>query len=249
MTGISFIISTGGTNDAMVNTVIDSIESQGMSEYEIIVTGGDATTIDRANTTYLPFDEHQKAHIMLHGFPGRWTTRKKNLAVQAAKYDVVVVMHDYIKFTEGWYTAFEQFGTDWDISVHQCLCSNGIRGDGWRIMEFPGLPKWCMIPYDIDTFVQFMGIQGGYWVAKKSTMLEYPLNEDLLWGMEEDTEWSRRVIPNCRVKMNAGCVVQYLKPRPDDPNHAIDVQTMNDLEPFWNELRRCLIKNRKLVRE
>jgi hypothetical protein len=250
MNGISFIITTGGTNDPMLNTIIDSIELQNIPEYEILIVGSLTSTIQRKNTTHVPFDETIHQHITLHGQPGRWSTRKKNIAVQQSKYDICVVMHDYIKFLPGWYDAYLAFGLDWDICVHQCLLSNGIRGDGWRLLRsYPHLPNHCMIPYDLDNFVQYSAIQGSYWMIKRDVMLAYPMNENLLWGMEEDAEWSRRVIPNCRIKCNPACIVQYLKPRPDDPNHAIDVQTMNNLEPFWNQLRIHKTKNYKLVRE
>lgn len=249
MTGVTFIITTGGTNDQMINTVIDSIESEELDHYEIIIVGGSTTTVDRRNTWHMPFDETVKAHITLHGHPGRWTTRKKNLGIIAARYDIVIPMHDYIKINPGWKKGFLSYGFDWDICNHQCLLSNGVRADGWRINQFPGLPRYCMIPYDIDIFVPYMMIQGNYWAAKKSTMIQYPLDENLLWGMEEDAEWSRRVIPNCKIKMNADCVVQYLKPRPDDPNHSIDVNTMNSLEQYWHAIRISQTKYYKLCRE
>lgn len=249
MTGISFGITTSGTNDAMVNAVIDSIEAQQIPEYEIVLVGGATTTIQRPNVRHIPFDESTWAHVTIHGHPGRWTTRKKNLSVQHAKYDLCVVMHDYIQINPGWYKAVEEFGYDWDMCFHNTLLSNGERGDTWRINQFPGLPRWCMIPYDIDLFLPYMILQGNFWIAKKSAMLAYPLNEDLLWGMDDDTEWSRRVIPNCRVKMNGNAVVQYLKPRPDDPNHTTDRKTSDGLQDYWNSIRHWQTKYIKLTRE
>ena len=249
MIGVSFIITTSGTNDSMVNTVIDSIESEKLDQYEIIIVGGDTTSIDRKCTQHIPFDESQKAHIILHGYAGRWTTRKKNIGISAAKFDVVIPMHDYVKINPGWKKGFYDHGLDWDICNHQCLLSNGVRADGWRINTFPGLPKYCMIPYDIEIFVPYMMIQGNYWAAKKSTMLKFPLDENLLWGMEEDAEWSRRVIPKCKINMNANCIVQYLKPRPDDASHAVDVNTMNSYNHYWNDLRSMQTKYYKLCRE
>ena len=250
MTRISFVITTGGTNDIMLNGIIDSIESQNIPEYEILIVGHLYTTIKRKNTKHIPFDESVYEHVILHGQTGKWTTRKKNIGVQESKYDVCVVMHDSLKFLDGWYQGFLEFGLNWDICVHQCILINGVRGDGWRILKsYPGLPNHCMIPYDLDDFVQYSGIQGSYVMVKRDVWLKYPMDENLLWGMEEDVEWSRRVVPNCIVKCNPKSIVQYMKPRPDDPNHAIDVQTMNNLEPFWNQLRACKIKNYRLVRE
>ena len=49
--------------------------------------------------------------------------------------------------------------------------------------------------------------------------------------------------------MNANCLVQYLKPRPDDPNHIVDVNTMNSLEDYWNQIRFGQTKYIRLHRE
>lgn len=249
MPGISFGITTSGTNDAMVNAVIDSIEAQQIPEYEVILVGGESTTIQRPNVRHVQFDESTWAHLTIHGHPGRWTTRKKNLSVQHAKYDLCVVMHDYIRINPGWYKAVEEFGYDWDFCFHNTLLSNGERGDAWRIFKFPGLPNFLMVPYDIDFFLPYMAMQGNFWIAKKSAMLEYPLNENLLWGMEDDAEWSRRVVPNCKIKMNGNAVVQYLKPRPDDRNHTTDRQTMESLNEYWNAIRTWQFKHYKLQGE
>lgn len=249
MPGISFIIVTGGTNDEMVNQVIDSIEAENMPEYEVILVGGESTTVTRKNTSHIPFDETLWTHIMVHGKPGKWTTRKKNLGIQAAKYDLVIPMHDYIKILPGWYEELLKFGFDWDICNHQCLLFNGARGDGWRLLSWPGLPYALMIPYDIDCFVKHMILQGNYWIAKKDIMLKYPISEKILWGMEDDAEWSRRVVPNCNIKMNPNCIYQYLKPRPDDANHIKDMEQMESYNHLWDAIRQGQVKNYVLHRE
>lgn len=233
----------------MIHTVIDSIESENIPEYEINIVGGLSSSISRKNTVHIPFDETVWQHVSIHGRPGAWTTKKKNLGVKASKYQNLVIMHDYIKILPGYYQGFLDFGLNWDICVHQCLLYNGVRGDGWRLMSWPGLPYALMVPYDIEAFVKHMIIQGSYWMAKKETMLKYPVNEKLLWGMEEDAEWSRRAVPNCHVRMNPTCVVQYLKPRPDDHNHEKDVQVMESYNSFWNEIRQGQVKNYILHRE
>jgi hypothetical protein len=243
MTGISFIITTSGINDAEVRTVVDSIHAENIPEYEIIIIGGEATTVLGNNVKHIPFDETLWTHMTVHGQPGN---RKYNLAVQASKYDIVVPMRDYIKLLPGWYQEFENYGLDWDICIHQEVLYTGVRGSGWRLDKYPGLPRWCMIPYDIDHFVQYMSLPGGYWVAKKAVMLKYPLDETLLWGMEEDNEWNRRIVPNCKIKCNPGCRVQYIKPKPDDANHAIDVQTMESLNDYWNAIRNWRVANVEL---
>jgi len=250
MTSISFCITTSGTNDDGIRNVISNIESLGIPEYEIIYCGGFTTTIEQTDKIkHVPFDENSKAHVTLHGHTGRWTTKKKNLCVEAAKNEIVVVMHDYIFFHPTWWQEFKAFGTHWDVCVHQCLLSNGVRADGWRIDRHPMLPRWSMVPYDMEDLVQYMGLQGNYNVVKRERWLETPLNEDLLWGEEEEMEWSRRIVPISHIRCNPKCIVQYNKPRPDDHNHSVDYQTMLNNEHIFNQLRACRMENFKLVRD
>ena len=64
----TFGIITTGNSDDNLNLIIDSIESQNISEYEIIIIGN--SNVNRKNTFIIPFDETIK---------DAWITRKKNL--------------------------------------------------------------------------------------------------------------------------------------------------------------------------
>jgi hypothetical protein len=241
MTGISFVVATGGKNDASINQIIDSIEALHIPQYEVIIVGGETSTVNRANTKHLSFDEAQVS------VP--WLTKKKNMGARAAQYEVVVIMHDYIVFHPDWYKEFEKFGTHWDICVHQTLLSNGVRGDGWRIDSHPLLPRWCMVPYDMEDFAAYMGIQGNYFVIKRAWYLADPLDERRLFNQQDDTEWSRRIVPKSHIRCNPKCIVQHNKAKPDDPNHAIDYQTMLNHQHIWDALRACKMENFKLIGE
>jgi hypothetical protein len=249
MTSISFVITTSGKNDTSVAQVINNIQDLKIPDYEILIVGGDSTTIKTDSTVrHVAFDENSKSHITLHGRPGAWTTRKKNLGVESAQKDVVVVMHDYILFRPDWWVEFEKFGTDWDICIHQSLCSNGARGDGWRVDRHPMLPRYAMVPYDMIDLSQYMAIQGNYVCIKRTRYLETPMNENLLWGEEEEMEWSKRIVPKSHIQCNPNCVIIYGKPRPDDNNHIIDYQTMLNNKHIFDALRACRMGNFKLIR-
>lgn len=245
MTGISFVIVTSGTNDNSLNEIIDSIEVQNMSEYEIIIVGGRTTSVNRKNTTHIPFNEEITRKP--------WLTRKKNTGIYLAQHDVVVVMHDYYVFDANWYEEFEKFGTDWDICVHQnlaCKEQNYVRGNGWRAGPIPGYPEipFAMtIPWDIDCFIPYMAIQGAYWVAKKHVMLEQQLNENLLLGDNDDIEWCERVVPgwlgqrpnqnDYKVVCNPNCITRNNKAKAPYPGNPDFDAISRHLDPLWNWLR------------
>jgi hypothetical protein len=163
-------------------------------------------------------------------------------------------MHDYHAFDPDWYIEFEKFGTDWDICVQQTFAipeQRSQRCNGWRAGPIPGYPEipFAMtIPWDIDCFIPYMAIQGSFWVAKKSVMLETPLNEKLLYGDSDDIEWSSRVVPGWlgqkpaqnkyKIVANPKCVTRFIKykaPYPGDPDFA---EMEKSLEWLWDLLRR-----------
>lgn len=252
MTGISFILPTSGTNDPVLNQIIDSIEIQNIPEYQIIIIGGFATTVNRKNTVHIPFNESITTSA--------WISRKKNTGVLASKYDILVVMHDYQVLDENWYEEFVNFGLDWDICVHQNLAfdtnnpSRYVRGNGWRAERVPGYPElpWAMqIPYDIDCFVPYMGINGAYWCCKKDVMLDNLISEEYLWGDIEDTEWSSRVVPYWmgspnssanKIVANPKCIVRNIKMKPGWPGNTDWDLVEKQFEPLWEELRAGKIR-------
>jgi hypothetical protein len=99
-----------------INEIIDSIELQGIEKYEIIIVGNIA--ISRKNTIIISFDETI--------YPG-WTSRKKNIITQYAKYENIVFMRDYIKLHKDWYNGYLQFGNDFEIANNIILDTDNTR--------------------------------------------------------------------------------------------------------------------------
>lgn len=237
MFGISFCVTTNGENKYNVDRVINNIKLLKIHNYEIIVVGGEVPTFQPTDTIrHIPFDETSKP---------RWITKKKNIAVQNANYDICVIIHDYIIFENSWYEEFIRFGTDWDICVHQCLSMKGNRTDGWRVHHYPGLPQYCMVPYDIHELIPFMAIQGNYICIKRGHYLKYPLSELMVNRDPEEMEWSARIVSKSIIKCNPNCIIRYGKDTQDD-GWIFNYQQMLDHEPFFEQLRYARIEHWKL---
>jgi len=237
MTGISFCVQTGGQTDHIVQRCIDSITNLNIPEYEIIICGGDTTSIELNDIVkHIPFDEHTNI---------RWITRKKNISVLAAKYEICVVFHDYIIFDKDWYNGFKEFGTHWDICHHQTIQQNGMRTSGWRVQQYPGLPHICMIPYDVEGLEQFMPIQGNYFCIKRTRYLKDPQDEAYVGYVASDMEWSRRIVPTSHIRCNPKCIVIEGKEMNAQDfaatRHAI--QEALQYEHVFQQLRNCHVKN------
>lgn len=209
MIPVTFAIITEGSNDARICQMIDTIEDLHMPSYEVLIVGGRTTGVMRAYTRHLSIDEN--AGLAEHNRQSWWITGKKNLATKEAAHDVIVYMHDYHVFDPDWYVELCRFGTDFDVCMHRILTIRGHRMFDWLTYDHPRAPIHSYIPYDRSDCLGYQYISGGYWVAKRQFMLDFPLNETLYSGQEEDVEWSKRIRDSANIRMNPRCVVRHNK--------------------------------------
>lgn len=200
---VTFAIITTGTEDERVNRIIDTIEENAIPVYEVLIVGGRFTTVDRANTVHIPFDE---VHPV-----SNWITRKKNIATKTAKHEIVVYLHDYHGFAPDWYLGLLAGGDDFDVQMNAIKSHTGERFMDWAILDHSRYPIHAYIPYDRTDLIQHQYISGGYWVAKRDFMASNPLDESLISFQAEDVEWSRRIRPHAKIVMNPRAIVHHLK--------------------------------------
>jgi hypothetical protein len=203
----TFGIVTSGTNDSHLKEIVNSIYSQNIPNYEIIIVGN--TQISGDNIRVIPFDETVK---------NGWITKKKNIINKEAKYDIIVHLHDYIKLEDMWYEGFLKYGNDFDICTTQIENYNGnrFRDSNFFVFELPSMfQNRALLPYNFiptSRLNKLMYISGAYFVIKKEVALKYPLNEDLCWGYGEDVEFSQRLTnDDIFLKCNAFSKVKFLK--------------------------------------
>ena len=214
----TFGIITSGNNDTMLNSIIDSIHAMNIPEYEILIVG--KSDIISKNTSIHDFDESLRP---------AWITRKKNIICELAKYDNVVLLHDYIIFKRNWYSEFLKYGDDFKF----CTCKiSGIDGKRFRdynlFVEFvrcidTGFEGSCLLPYDFKNNYRLnmlMYISGAFYIIKKQIALKFPLDETKLWGEGEDVELSNRLARNnILIECNSNSEVQLLRDKYDPGWH------------------------------
>jgi len=200
----TFGIITDGKSELL--QIIESIKEQRIPNYEIIIVGN--TSIQSENTTVIQFDETIKK---------AWITKKKNLICQHAKYENIVLIHDYIKFDKDWYSGFLKFGNDFDYCVTKIKTIDGRRYRDFTLYQggLENLFSSCLLPYSYnppDNIRKLLYISGAYYIIKKRIALEYPLNEDLIHGGGEDVELSQRLATNnIHIQCNIHSSVSLLK--------------------------------------
>ena len=184
--------------------IIESIRNLNIPEYEILfVGGGDSSEIDGEDIRKIDFDESIKE---------RWITKKKNIIVKEAKYESIVLMHDYHIFDKDWYKNFVEFGTDWEIcSCPQYLITGSRNPMDWSLWDKPGHGRAWFLDYNDWSQTQYMYISGGFFIVKRNVMIEEPLDESRGWNEEEDVEWSYRVRDKYVMKCNGKSIVRHNK--------------------------------------
>lgn len=230
----TFGIITSGENDSMIHEIITSIESQHIPEYEIIIVGN--CKISQNNCIVLPFDETIKRG---------WITKKKNIICKVAKYENIVLMHDYVKLNANWYSGFLKYGNNFEICVTKIENLDGTRFRDFlllsnHVLKNPLGPK-TLLPYDSVLTPQInrlVYVSGTYYVIKKSLYEKFPLNENLLHLQGEDVEYSQRLTDNnIIIKCNPESSVKLMKQKqkgafeePMTTNDLIFLKTIPEYE-------------------
>lgn len=201
----TFGIVTGFEDHQRLDEIFKSIRDLSIPEYEILLIGGDSNEFFNSaeDVRVVNFDESQKP---------KWITRKKNILANEAKYDNIVLMHDYHIFDKDWYVNFKSFGVDWEIcSCPQYLITGARNPMDWSLWDKPDHGRAWSLDYDDWSQTQYMYISGGFFIVKKHVLQQEPLDESRGWNEEEDVEWSMRVRNKYIMKCNGGSVVRHNK--------------------------------------
>ena len=201
---ISFGISTTYKEMSKLKEVVDSIHNLQIpkDQYEILIIG-DKKLDPENNVSYIYFDESEKKG---------WITRKKNILGEESRFDNLVICNDYFIFQPEFYKNWVEFGEDWDVAsnAQQYITGERVFHD-WCTFDHPNHPWGTMIEYDDWSHTRYQFQAGGYVVVKKHILKQYPFNESLVWGKEEDVEWSKRIRQSCKYVCNGKSIVKHNK--------------------------------------
>jgi len=206
---ITFGLITDGKNDSRIFQIVESIKALNIEFFEILIVGSSGINLEKVKV--IEFTESPS---------GAWITRKKNLITSAAKYEIIVYLHDYFIFDKDW---FKEFSKTDDFDVAMCVIKSpgNVRYRDWTLWPHNGnlmdlfvLGHRCLIPYSISHLKEFMYVSGGFWIADKQFMLKHPLDESIFAGQSEDVEWSMRMRGSAKFLVNSRAIVYSLKDNP-----------------------------------
>ena len=242
----TFGIITSPNSNTYINTIIESIVKNNIPNYEIIIVG-DVKINETDKITVINFDENIKAG---------WITRKKNIIVEKAIYENIVLLHDYVMLDENWYKGFLNFGNNFEYCITKIINKNGVRFRDYTLFPYnvnylnisysPGkdidsyFDNNCLLPYDFVNNIKtnkYMYISGSYYIIKKNIANKYLLDENLLHRQGEDVEYSKRLHNNgIIIKCNNFSSVHFLKKKYQTPwEKEINNEYLNKFIDYCNK--------------
>lgn len=227
--------------------VIESIRSQNIEYYEIILIGDELSSFYSYDTKILEFNEKTKKP---------WISKKKNLITTHAKYENIVYMHDYLKLAKNWYVGYLNFNKKFDICINPILNNDGSRYRDWtlfyknntRFDKFFVDTGSCLLPYSEASLSKFMYISGAYWIAKKEFMLKNPIDNNRYWGDSEDVEWSFRVRRKTNFILNTESSVILMKQK-DPLFNIIKTEDLKDFKKYTKSYKLYIDKLKIIVKK
>lgn len=213
---ITFGICVGPNwNDTWLTDCIASIQEQNIPEYQIVLLF-DEHTNDARMTKYFRDD------MVIHQF-GEWLPEKKNELARIAKYENLVIVHDYYRFDLDWYDGVREYNASvngaWDVlSTFVLREEDGERGPDWVVNPFY-MKKFLDDPENFDVYDELCRmyptenhpmyvvglsphekrltplqyVSGGYIMCKRDLLQTVKFDEALKVGQPEDIEWFERV--------------------------------------------------------
>lgn len=183
----SFGIITNGQKNDQVCKLIDSIVSQNIPNYEILVCG---------DFEYDNYDKYQIVPIddvVLKSEIRAPITIKKNKIVNESKYENLMILHDRYLLPDEWYENMKKYGNYFDILTMPNIGPTGGRVNDWG--EYLGKPSqiyievFHLLPY--KKWSDGWYSQGGLLIIKKLLYKKNILDERLFWDELEDIQFSQ----------------------------------------------------------
>lgn len=190
VTSMTFGLVTDGRQPGRVADFVDSVTAirgiDGISA-EVLVCGPPGST-DHVGS---PVADVRLVEQPTENADKGWITRKKNLLVQAARGEHVVVAHDRYTMTPGLLEGLNRFGGDFDVLVPRQTTTRGFRYPDWVTIGSDVI-LGPQAELDYDDYDPRLYVNGGIVLARTAVLRDVPWNELLFWGDAEDVELTRR---------------------------------------------------------
>ena len=188
----TFGIITNGKRLDFIEKIIDSIRTQKIPNYEIIICGTYPLKIEK-DIKYIKFNQKDDKG---------WITKKKNLIVSLAKYENVCMLHDRIALGKNWYKGMKKWGNCFE-NLGCIQMYKNMRVNDWICSHFFINTK-DREDFSFESYVDYKDWYKTIWflgqlnIFKKSLVVKNKLwwNERLFYGQKEDYYFSKKLNDN-----------------------------------------------------
>ena len=184
-----------GVDIAQINQTADLVAD--IPNVEILVSGPKDKLHGLKKNIVIVDDQHMVRSAMI--------SVKKNMLVEIANYQNILLLHDRYLISKTFFANFESFGYDFSIAVPKQLYFGSN-------VEYPGL----LVEKNgkVRSVVQHLGradffVNGGCIVIKRDLARSISLNSFLAWQEMEDIDWSTRLIQNGEIPRLISSAVVY----------------------------------------
>jgi hypothetical protein len=201
-------VVSSGNNESRLQRLIDSVARQSIPDVELLIVGPAPQLQLPEWARNVPFTPHPRD-------PRFEITAKKNLVIDEARHENLLILHDRYRLADDWYTCTRALRSGWEVMAIPAVSEgqSQITLDDW--VEF--LPQFAdgrelyrlsayqdtypadfrrldhrTLPY--DEYGESMTLNGGAFAVKRSLLREVPLDPRLHWGEIEDGDWSERLV-------------------------------------------------------
>lgn len=187
----SFGLVTDGRKPESVRAFVDSVldlESRHLAQTEILICGPSSVLNDLGALAAQVVLVEQPELFADKG----WITRKKNMLVDAAAGETIVVAHDRYRLPRDFLQQMNDFGRDFDVAIPRQITIDGNPLPDWVTTSNPlnwTVPGWM----EYGDYHPLAYVNGGVIIAKTDLLRETRWSEMLFWGQAEDIDLSRRL--------------------------------------------------------
>lgn len=181
----TFWIITNGTRNDWIADLVGSIENLNVPHFEIIICGKYDQPVTDERFKYIPFNKRSREW---------WITKKKNLIIETASYQNIIIVHDRYIFDSGWFDGMKKWGNNFEfLSCAQKIqwTSETFWGRAqvfyWRSKTLSDFRKnSCYALAEVDDRDDHESIFLGGWILIMKKNIWILLNEVLFWNQAED---------------------------------------------------------------
>lgn len=171
-----------GKDIAQINQTADLVSAN--PNVEVLVSGPKDKLHGLNEKIVIVDDQHMVRTAMI--------SAKKNMLIESAKNENILLLHDRYLVSGTFFSAFEDFGYDFSVAIPKQLYSRSL-------VEYPGLlveenRKVRSVEQHVSRADFF--VNGGCIAIKRDLARLIPLNSFLAWQEMEDIDWSERLIRN-----------------------------------------------------